>query len=184
MLTPEQPVHRIHRQAHGPWWFNRSGDYRFDITDPRLADLGTCYFAEDPLGAFVEVFSGFRLLPQVELRSRRLFTVSIPAALSLADLCSDSISNFDLDASIASSSEGDYSASQEFAVECARAGFGGVRYHVRHSISNRLVGIALFGPVAELVNPPAGTRNAIPDDVVVAAARRYGFRLAGPFLDP
>lgn len=136
------------------------------------------------MGAFVETLSNFRLLPQAELRVRRLFAVALPSAVTLADLCATGVEAFGLDSSITSSSDGDYAASQEFAANCARERFGGIRYYVRHAVDKRLIGIALFGQAGHANPGPAGTRTSIPDYVVEEASRDYGFRLAGPFLDP
>lgn len=105
--------------------------------------------------------------------------------MTLADLCAEGrVEAFDLDNSITSSTEGDYGASQAFAAECTRAGYGGIRYFVRHAVGKRLVGIALFGEAGAMNPGPVGRRGPIPDAVVEEASCEYGFRLAGPLLDP
>ena len=40
---------RIHPAEVSPWFFDAGPDGRFN-----LADVGTCYLAEEPIGAFVE----------------------------------------------------------------------------------------------------------------------------------
>lgn len=42
---------RIHPADVAPWFFDVGPDGRFN-----LAESGTCYLAEEPLGAFVEKF--------------------------------------------------------------------------------------------------------------------------------
>lgn len=45
---------RIHAADVAPWFFDVGPDGRFN-----LAESGTCYLAEEPLGAFVEKFGPY-----------------------------------------------------------------------------------------------------------------------------
>jgi len=183
---PETRLYRIHRLSNGPWHFSTSGGGRFDLTDGGA--VGTCYFAEDPLAAFVEVFRDFigRPLPRVEIEKRRLFSVRLPQITSLADVTHDHAQAFGVDSSIGASTEADYPFSQAFAAQCRTGGFGGIRYWVRHSLDHRLVGVALFGDqdgVLEQMDEDA-TSDRIDEALLAEASERYRFRFLGPLLDP
>jgi hypothetical protein len=51
-LSPTQRLVRIHKTTREPWWFSNTGLLRFDLASPN----GTCYLAEEAIGAFIEVF--------------------------------------------------------------------------------------------------------------------------------
>jgi RES domain len=185
-IVPDTTLWRIHRARHDVWYFRNDGVFRFDLVgNPQH---GTCYFAEDPLGAFVETLQNFRgiPLPRIELVARKLFSVEFRLALTLADLTDNAAANFDLDASIFAGSPEDYSASQEFARDAYDAGFAGVRYRVRHDMRQDLIGVALFGPLGAHSGAalPPGTDEDIPESVVASACTDIGFRVRGPLLEP
>jgi hypothetical protein len=140
-LTPARALCRVHRRDRGPWWFSHDGSGRFDLPPPR----GTCYLAESPLGAFVEVFREIALVFQAVVDARRVSTLRVPAAVRLAD-CTRARA-FGLTAEIHATEE--YAATQRWAAAFAAAGFAGVRYLVRHDPSARSVGVALFGAAGE-----------------------------------
>lgn len=55
LRTDHREAHRAVWAPHGPWWFSTRSDDpdaagRFDLERPG----GTCYFADDPIGALVE----------------------------------------------------------------------------------------------------------------------------------
>jgi hypothetical protein len=70
---------------------------------------------------------------------------------------------------------------KEATAASAGAGFDGIRYLVRHDPSQRLYGIALFGPVG--APPPGGGRwtvdddGPIPEELVAAAGSASGYRV-------
>jgi hypothetical protein len=181
---PGASLWRIHGSSFGPWFFRNDGLFRFDLTG--RPGWGTCYFAEAPLGAFVETLQGFRTvpLPRRELAARRLFQYHVKHALVFADVTGNDAARFGLDASIAGSSPGDYDASQRFASDAFDEGFSGVRYRVRHDLRQTSIGIALFGPQgAQPDDLLEGEDDEIEEALVAEACREAAFRTPGPLLD-
>ncbi len=76
---------RIHRATLGPWWFSSDGSGRFD---PTGGHQGACHLAEQPLGAWIEVFREQMLLAEEEVHARSLLSVALGRDLRLADLTS------------------------------------------------------------------------------------------------
>lgn len=170
------PRVRIHRASVGPWWFNSDLTQRFDLPAP----AGTCYLADDPNGAFIEVFRGFAggLIPEAEITARRIARVRPPRSIRLADLLNERAAMFGVTAELGSTS--DYERSQAWAGAFARAGFEGIRYHLRHDPTSRLVGIAVFGEAGER-DWPVLADDPVDDRTVREVARRFGIRvLPGP----
>lgn len=131
---------QIDTADRGPTCLSGDGDGRFDIPDrPRV---GTCYLAEEPLGAFVEVFDAPRRIAASEVRGRRLFSVSFDRPLRLADCTSGLARCFGVTAEIHATT--DREATQRWAAALRDAGFDGVRYLVRGDPRQRLRGVALF----------------------------------------
>jgi hypothetical protein len=100
----------------------------------------------------------------------------------LADLTSRRALGFGVTASLGASEE--YDESQGFAAAVANAGFGGIRYLLRHDPAQRLYGVALFAAAgapdaADRAWPLAGD-GPIPDDLVAEAARRFRYRVVPP----
>jgi RES domain-containing protein len=175
-LRGDRTIHRIHRAASGPWWFSSDGSGRFD---PLGAGLGACYLAERPLGAWVEVFRKRLLLAESELAERALLSIELGRDLRLADLTSRRALSFGVTASLGADQR--YDAAQAFAAEAAAAGFDGIRYLVRHDPAQRLYGVALFAP-AGAPSPddprwPLHANGPVPDDLVVDARTRFGYRV-------
>jgi RES domain len=185
-VAPGSLLWRIHGAEREPWFFRNDGLFRFDLLGN--PDHGTCYFAEQPLGAFVETLQNFRTvpLPRSELDERRLFKLELANALSLADLTHNRAGSFEVDASLAAGPGHDYGPSQDFAAQAYRSGFAGIRYRVRHDLEQHLLGVALFGPLGShagdaLMVP--GISEEIPETVVEEACG-IGFRVRGPLLEP
>jgi hypothetical protein len=88
------PLFRIHRRGRAPWCFSHDRSGRFDLSPPR----GTCYLAEEPLGAFVEVFRTTALVSEV--RARRLSVLRLDRPLVLANCTSRRVRAFDVTAAI------------------------------------------------------------------------------------
>jgi RES domain-containing protein len=166
-------LHRIHWQHHAPWWFSADGRGRFD---PVGTGSGACYLAEEPLGAWVEVFRTAVLLDQLELDARRLTRLLTGTDLRLADLTSRRALQFGVTASLGA--DRDYAASQAFAVRALDAGFAGVRYLVRHDPAQRLHGVALFGPAETSDAPGTATSGPIPAELADQARARFRYRIA------
>jgi hypothetical protein len=169
-LLPTDSVVRIHRHDRGPWWFSHDGSGRFDLAAPS----GTCYFAVDELGAFLEVFRDMRVIPDVELLVRRTSTVHVSTLARLADCTSPAAASFGITAAIHATE--DYVKTQTWAGALAAAGFAGVRYLISHDPAQRNVGIALFGPAGSASRPVDKT-DFISPRVISAAERVFGYRI-------
>jgi RES domain-containing protein len=185
LIAPDSHLYRIHRDGNGPWYFNNDGDFRFDLG--RASGHGTCYLAENPLGAFVETLQGFRRvpIPRPELEARRLFTVEFADTLCVADLTTNEAGSFGVDNSISSGKADDYGPSQKLARELFANGFAGVRYWVRNDLAQNEKGVALFGPAGVPDVPmPVGTSEEIPQSLVHAACETLHFMVRGPLLEP
>jgi hypothetical protein len=170
-LRGDRPLYRIHRRP--VWWFSSDGSGRFD---PLGTGMGASYWAERPLGAWIEVFRKQMLLSEMDLTARRLSSVALGRDLRLADLTSRRALAFGVTASIGANE--DYRPSQAFAAQAVEAGFDGVRYRVRHDPAQRLYGVALFG---EARTPwPSGAEGDIPDELIAEAKSAFGYRVLPP----
>lgn len=175
-LRGDAGLYRIHRRQREAWWFSTEGTGRFD---PLGTGLGACYLAERPLGAWVEVFRLEIELAEMPVSERALARVRLERDVRLADLTSRRALEFGVTASLGASE--DYSESQEFAARAAEAGFGGIRYLVRHDPAQKLYGIALFGepgrPAAGDPLWPAVEDEPISDELIEQARRAFGYRI-------
>jgi hypothetical protein len=174
-LRGARTLHRIHRRDKGAWWFSSNGDGRFD---PTGTATGVCYLAEDPLGAWVEVFRKTQLLAEADIAGRALMSVALGRDLRLADLTSRRALGYGVTASLGAGEE--YQASQRFAAQALTAGFHGIRYLVRHDPAQKLYGIALFGPAgsADSSDPRwPHPSEPIPADLIARAEREFGYRV-------
>jgi hypothetical protein len=151
-------------------WFSRSGYGRFDLHEPD--GLGTCYFAEQPEGCFLEVFREFSTIPRPEIQVRHLAKIETERPLSVADCTTESARVWGITAEIHSSP--DYQRTQDWATAFARAGFDGICYLLRHDPAQRLVGIALFGPENSQPGLPVTASEPIGTDLLQRVADRFG----------
>jgi hypothetical protein len=167
-------LYRNHGSDREPWWFGRDGSGRFDLVSHR--DAGTCYFAQRPEGALLEVFKGFGMVTEEVLAARREFQVELGDDLALANCCATSAGRFGVNAEIHTTT--DYAKTQGWAAAFHRAGLAGVRYFLRSDPSLKLIGYALFDRAGSAGTGrwPPGTSRAVPD-ATVEAAERYGFRV-------
>jgi hypothetical protein len=126
---------------------------RFDLRPP----AGTCYLAEQETGAFVEVFQELvdTAIPAREIRARRLSTLNVPFEITLADCTDPRALRFGVTAEIHSTPL--RNPTQQWADALQAAGFGGIRYRVRHDPSQRHGAVAIFGSagLATWPNAPA-----------------------------
>lgn len=175
-LRGDRMIHRIHAVDRSPWWFSADGSGRFD---PVGTGMGTCYLAERPLGAWVEVFRKTMLLPEAEVRHRSLLSVQIGRDLRLADLTSRRALAFGVTASLGA--DQNYEPSQAFAVRAVQQGFAGLRYLIRHDPAQKLLGIALFGTAdvgaGESEAWPSGSEAPLSTELVSEAHRRFAYRV-------
>lgn len=168
MKLGAKPLWRIHAADAAPWFFDVGPDGRFN-----LAESGTCYLAEEPIGAFVEKFG--RLLrpggaiPEPLVDAQRLSRLRPPKA-EVVDLTEPAVLGLvGLTAEIHSTT--DYDLTQGWALALQEAGYAGIRYKARHDPRGQLISIALFGKST----PPRGkvATTAIPVDLIHEASATF-----------
>lgn len=159
---------RIHAADVAPWFFDVGPDGRFN-----LAESGTCYLAEEPIGAFVEKFGRLLrpggVIPEPLVDAQRLSKLRPPKA-KVVDLTDPTVLGLTgLTAEIHSTS--DYNLTQGWALALQEAGYGGVLYKARHDPRGQLVSIALFGSD----KPPrsAAKTTTIPVDLIHQASTTF-----------
>ena len=152
VLQPSDPVFRIHKATHEAWWFCNDGFCRFDLQAP----LGTCYAAENPLGAVVETFRDFGAVSEQDIASRRIATLRSAGPVRLADCTAARARGYGLTAEIHSTPQ--YDRTRQWATSFAAAGFEGIRYFARHDPSAGLRSFGLFGKAG--AHPRRSTRSA------------------------
>jgi RES domain-containing protein len=174
-LRGDRTLYRIHRARERCWWFSSDGSGRFD---PIATELGACYLAERPIGAWIEVFRKAMLLAEAEIAERSLSSVQLGRDLRLADLTSRRALQFGVTASVGANEV--YGPSQAFAASAVAAGFDGVRYLARHDPAQKLYSVALFAtagaPAQGDSNWPHGD-EPIPDELIAEAQRSFGYRV-------
>jgi hypothetical protein len=159
---------RIHAADVAPWFFDISPDGRFN-----LAESGTCYLAEEPIGAFVEKFGRLLrpggVIPEPLVDAQRLSKLRPPKA-NVVDLTDPTVLGLiGLTAEIHSTS--DYNLTQGWALALKEAGYDGIRYKARHDPRGQLVSVALFGSG----KPPrsAAKTTTIPVDLIHEASATF-----------
>ncbi len=141
-LSTSDPLHRCAREEREPWWFGSSGDGRFDLVSP----LGTCYLADDPLTALLEVLASEspavpRVVPAAFLRRRLVWRLAVPRLQRVADATQRRAAGFgasELGTAV------DYPLTQRWARALYGAGFRGVRARSRQDPGPGR-NLALFG---------------------------------------
>jgi hypothetical protein len=159
---------RIHAADVAPWFFDVGPDGRFN-----LAESGTCYLAEEPIGAFVEKFGRLLrpggVIPEPLVDAQRLSRLRPPKA-NVVDLTNPKVLGLvGLTAEIHSTT--DYNLTQGWALALQEAGYDGIRYKARHDPRGQLASIALFGSD----KPPRGAAKttAIPVDLIHEASATF-----------
>jgi hypothetical protein len=159
---------RIHAADVAPWFFDIGPDGRFN-----LAESGTCYLAEEPIGAFIEKFGRLLrpggVIPEPLVDAQRLSRLHPPKA-EIVDLTDPTILGLvGLTAEVHSTT--DYNLTQGWALTFQEAGYAGIRYKARHDPRGQLVSIALFGSE----KPPRSTAKttAIPVDLIHEASSTF-----------
>lgn len=163
-----KPLWRIHAADVAPWYFDAGPDGRFN-----LAESGTCYLAEEPIGAFVEKFGRLLrpggVIPEPLIDAQRLSRLRRPKA-KVVDLTGPTVLGLiGLTAEIHSTS--DYNLTQGWALDLQEAGYDGIRYKARHDPRGQLVSVALFGSD----KPPrsAAKTTVIPVDLIHEASATF-----------
>lgn len=162
---------RIHRRAFDARWFCSDLDCRFDLDPPR----GTLYLGEEPLGAFLEVFRDVAVVDERDVEQRSLSMIPLPKGVRLADCTVEGARRFGCTGEIHAGL--DYELTQRWAAAFAQAGFGGVRYFIRHDPRMRLIGVAVFGAEGEGTMWPEPEASGIPRALQEEAERRFGIRI-------
>lgn len=159
---------RIHAADAAPWFFDIGPEGRFN-----LPDVGTCYLAEEPLGAFVEKFGRLLrpggVIPESLVDAQRLSNLRPPRG-RVVDLTDRRVLGLaGLTAEINTTT--DYALTQAWALVLRDAGYAGIRYKARHDPRGQLVSIALFGSG----KPPrtAAKTTPIPIDLIHEAAAAF-----------
>jgi len=169
-LTPSLRVFRIHAKDYGPWWFSTSMKSRFDLADPD----GTCYVAESRLGAFVERFQDFSVIPFSVIRDSKIASLQLPQPLRLADCTAPQARRFGMTGEIHTVAARDIT--QAWAQAFSRDGFDGMRYFARHDPSMKRKSIAIFGAAGE-VNWPVVHDRRIDKRLIQRAKEVFGIKV-------
>jgi hypothetical protein len=163
---------RIHAAEVSPWYFDVGPDGRFNLAEP-----GTCYLAEEPIGAFVEKFGRLLrpggVIPESLVDTQRLSRLHAPK-VKVVDLTDPTVLGLiGLTAGIHSTT--DYNLTQGWALAFQEAGYAGIRYKARHDPRGELVSIALFGSG----KPPrsAARTTSIPVDLIHEAAATFAIAI-------
>jgi hypothetical protein len=172
-LSAERLLYRNHKSHRHPWHFSAADPER-----PRCFDLphpdGTCYLAEEDLGAFVEALQGSgSAIALAEIAVRSLSRLSVPTVVSLADCTESAAAAFGVTAELHASP--DRQLTQGWARAFMDAGFHGIRYFVRHDPAQRQVGIALFGRAGGAGWELRAT-DPISADLIVRVQATFGIR--------
>lgn len=163
-----EPLWRIHAADVAPWFFDVGPDGRFN-----LAESGTCYLAEEPIGAFVEKFGRLLrpggVIPEPLVDTQRLSRLR-PPKVNVVDLTNPKVLGLiGLTAEIHSTT--DYNLTQGWALSLQDAGYDGIRYKARHDPRGQLISIALFG--SEKPPRSAAKTTAIPVDLIHEASTTF-----------
>ena len=165
-------LYRIHRSVRDPWFFDGSGAGRFDPAG--TAGRGACYWAEDPLGAWVEVFRTRMVLTTRDVADRSLSVATLEHEVVVRDLASRRALRAGV--TLALTAGADYGASHALA-DALQHSAPAVRWRLRHDLAAKLIGVAWFGAEG-LGSPPAPTRSGdLPDELVATAHRRFGYEV-------
>ncbi len=188
-IGPRQRLFRIMKtyrngSSAAAWYFSSSDGGqpgRYDLPRPN----GSCYFADDPAGAWLEVFRGQQVVPRQDIAVRSMVTAARTGdVLALADLTSPSAvkSGVTLDLSAGSH----YKPSQFAALAAYQQKCLGIIGWIRHDPARRYRNFALFGRSGGHRSQRGWTTTiADLDGSAAAIARRLGVRVASiPFDMP
>lgn len=160
----------MHRATNGPWWFSSDGSQRFDLRRPN----GTCYVAERPMGAFLEVAARFNVVKRAELDERAMAEITIDRDLRLANCLAPRAASFGVKAEVSAGYPYE-TVSHPWARRLWHAGFDGVRYGAGHHPALSEVCFALFGEAGATARYGSWTTGPIADSLVAEAVRVFGF---------
>jgi RES domain len=162
---------RVTTTGLGPWWFSSDAQGRFDLEPPR----GTCYLADDEIGALLEVLGPIVVVNPGWARRLSLWHLPLREQCSAADTTVRAARGFGVTAELASITP--YELPQRWAAAFAAAGHDGVRYRVRHDPGGSRA-LALFGAAGERRRWPRGRSRPVDDDLLDRLAAETGIRVA------
>ena len=161
---------RVTTSGLGPWWFSSTAHGRFDLDPPR----GTCYLADDEVGALLEVLGPVTVVSPSWARRLSMWHLGLPNQCSAADITVRAARGFGVTAELASITP--YAIPQQWAAAFAAAGHQGVRYRVRHDPGGGRA-LALFGPRGER-RWPRGRRQQVGGLLLARLASEAGITVA------
>ena len=162
---------RVTTSGFGPWWFSSDGAGRFDLVPPR----GTCYLADDDLGALLEVLGPVRVVSSSWAKRFSVWQLALPDQCRAADTTVRAARGFGVTAELATVTP--YDMPQRWAAAFSAAGYQGVRYRVRHDPGGSRA-LALFGAAGERTRWRRGRRVTVGDHMLARLAGETGLRVA------
>jgi hypothetical protein len=161
---------RATTEGLGPWWFSSDAAGRFDLEPPR----GTCYLADDEVGAMLEVLGPVLVVSPTWAARLRMWHLGLPHQCRAADTTVRAARGFGVTAELASMTP--YALPQRWAAAFAAAGHQGVRYRVRHDPGGSRA-LALFGAAGER-RWPRGRSQQVGRSLLAQLAAEAGVRVA------
>jgi hypothetical protein len=163
---------RIHPADVSPWFYDAGPEGRFN-----LPDVGTCYLAEEPIGAFVEKFGRLLrpggVIPEPLVDTQRLSKLR-PPKVSVVDLTNPKVLGLvGLTSEIHATT--DYDLTQRWASALRDSGYAGIRYKARHDPRGQLVSVALFG--SDTPRRSAAKTTALPVDLIHEASTTFAIAI-------
>jgi hypothetical protein len=146
----------LHLSPNSPWWFSSDGSQRFDLRRPD----GTCYVAERPTGAFLEVATRFHVIKRAELDERRLAAITVDADIRLADCLAARAASFGVTAEVSAGYPYN-TVSQPWARRCTPS--------PRRTTPVRSGWAWVLSPTSSRSKPPPASRPASPLDTFPTA---------------
>ena len=124
----------------------------------------------------MEVFKSFTgVIPSKEIEARLILRTEMPREIHLADCTSERARAWGITGEIHSTPH--YEETQAWAHAFVCAGFDGVRYLLRHDPSQRMAGVALFGPAGSPEGFPESPGAPIETDLIDQVTKRFGLRV-------
>ncbi len=161
---------RVTTEGFGPWWFSSDAEGRFDLVPPR----GTCYLADDEIGAILEVLGPVTVVSPAWAGRLRMWHLGLPHQCRAADTTVRAARGFGVTAELADMVP--YDMPQRWAAAFAAAGHQGVRYRVRHDPGGSRA-LALFGAAGER-RWPQGRSQQVAGSLLTRLAAETGVRVA------
>jgi RES domain len=168
-------LYRIHRAVNGPWYFDDSVHGRFNPCG--TPGRGTCYWADDPLGAWAESFRTVMTISVDDVSARAVSSITLRRDIEVADLAVKRALAAGVTVTVTAGHE--YTPAQAIADDL-QGRRDGVRYRIRHDLSGQLTAIGWFGDAgaatgSALAALPRPKTAPIGDDLIEAAQREFGY---------